>query len=125
MCRTRSGYAALLGDENNAWADGYLTPEEIAADPEAAALAQAVQEQLADQLGVTVDQVQVSGIGGAAPSPTRCLVLCSAAPLCRKISPTWTDSTRGFVRQGGAPDGGCRRAAGWSCRSSTPPTARS
>merc|ERR1719331_1768384 len=35
-----SGYAALLGDENNAWADGYLTPEEIAADPEAAALAQ-------------------------------------------------------------------------------------
>ena len=45
------GFAAVLGDQQNAWGDGTLDPDEIAADPEAAALAQAFREQLAEQMG--------------------------------------------------------------------------
>ena len=45
------GYAAVLGDEQNAWGDGTLDADEIAADPEAAALAQAFREQLAEDMG--------------------------------------------------------------------------
>lgn len=62
MCVRRT-YAAVLGDQANAWDDGVLTPEEIAADPEAAALALAFQAQIAEQFGLTPDQIDITGIG--------------------------------------------------------------
>ena len=50
LCGRRS-YAEILGDTGNAWADGSLSADEIAADAEAAALAQAFREQMAAELG--------------------------------------------------------------------------
>lgn len=47
----RRDYAAVLGDQGNAWQDGTLDADEIAADPEAAALVQAFREQMAAEYG--------------------------------------------------------------------------
>ena len=54
-------YAATLGS-SSALADCYLTPEEIATDPEAAALAASFIAETANQLGVPPSQVEISGI---------------------------------------------------------------
>jgi len=58
----RRGYAAVLGDQNNAWADGTLSAAEIANDPEAAALALSFQQQIAAQFGATPDQIDITGL---------------------------------------------------------------
>jgi len=55
-----SDFAAALGD-SQALDDCYITPEEIAADPEAAALAEQLRAVLAAQLGVDPSQVEMSG----------------------------------------------------------------
>ena len=54
-------YTAALGSEN-ALADCWLTPEEIATDPEAAALAAGFIAETAAQLGVDPADVDVTGI---------------------------------------------------------------
>ena len=54
-------YSATLGS-SSALADCYLTPEEIATDPEAAALAASFIAETANQLGVPPSQVEISGI---------------------------------------------------------------
>ena len=56
-----SGFAEALGDED-ALADCYLTPEEIATDPEAAALAAQFIAQTAASIGVDPSAIDVSGI---------------------------------------------------------------
>jgi hypothetical protein len=63
MCLRRS-YAAVLGDQNNAWDDGTLTADEIANDAEAAALVLAFQQEMAIQYGVSPDQIVVNSIDG-------------------------------------------------------------
>ena len=55
-------YAATLGS-SSALADCYLTPEEIATDPEAAALAASFIAETANQLGVPPSQVENSAPG--------------------------------------------------------------
>lgn len=54
-------YTAALGTES-ALADCYLTPQEIATDPEAAALAAGFIAETAAQLGVDPSEVDVTGI---------------------------------------------------------------
>ena len=54
-------FAAQLGDEA-AFADCFLTPEEIATSPAAAAFALAFRMQVAASLGVPVEDVALSGI---------------------------------------------------------------
>ena len=56
-----SDFANALGDDNNALDDCYLTAEEIAADPEAAALADQLRAVLAAQLGVPASQIDMTG----------------------------------------------------------------
>lgn len=56
-----SGYAEALGD-SDALADCYLTPEEIATDPEAAALAANFIAETAASLGVDPSSIDVTGI---------------------------------------------------------------
>lgn len=47
----------LANDNAGAWADGVLTADEMADDPEAAALLQALRESIAAQLGIPVEDV--------------------------------------------------------------------
>eukprot|EP01051_Picozoa_sp_SAG22_P016281 SAG22_NODE_2271_length_2767_cov_2.952547_1_plen_212_part_10 len=54
-------FAEQLGGDA-AFADCYLTPEEIASDPEAAAFALAFRQSTAAQLGVPVGQIILNGI---------------------------------------------------------------
>eukprot|EP01043_Picozoa_sp_COSAG02_P024997 COSAG02_NODE_1387_length_12938_cov_24.292235_7_plen_377_part_00 len=56
-----NGYADALGDPD-ALADCYLTPEEIATDPEAAALAASFIAETAASLGVDPSSIDVTGI---------------------------------------------------------------
>jgi len=56
-----NGYADALGD-TDALADCYLTPEEIATDPEAAALAASFVAETAASLGVDPSSIDVTGI---------------------------------------------------------------
>lgn len=56
-----SGFADSLGD-TDALADCYLTPEEIATDPEAAALAANFIGETANQLGVDPSSIDITGI---------------------------------------------------------------
>jgi hypothetical protein len=52
-------YFNSLGDAS-ALADGTLTGAELTADPEAVALVAALQEQLAQQLGVDASQISIT-----------------------------------------------------------------
>jgi len=54
-------YAATLGNDN-AMADCFLTPQEIATDPDAAALAAQFIAETASQMGVDPSQVDITGI---------------------------------------------------------------
>lgn len=47
----------LADDNRGAWDDGVLTADEMADDPEAAALLQALRESIAEQLGIPVEDV--------------------------------------------------------------------
>jgi hypothetical protein len=47
----------LANDNAGAWDDGVLTADEMADDPEAAALLQALRESIAEQLGIPVEDV--------------------------------------------------------------------
>jgi hypothetical protein len=54
-----SDYLSTLGS-TSAFDDGALSGDELAADPEAAALVAALQDQIAAQLGVDPDQVTIT-----------------------------------------------------------------
>ena len=70
-----SDYLATLGS-TDAFADGSLSGDELAADPEAAALVAALQNQIAAQLGVDPDSVTIT-VSASLP----------AAPAWDSISP--------------------------------------
>ena len=55
-----SDYVAELGDPG---ADGRLTADELAGDPEGAALVAALQQQIAEKLGVDASTVVINGLG--------------------------------------------------------------
>ena len=58
-----SDFANTLVDTNpDAYADGILTPEELASDPDGQALMSALQAQLAENLGIDPSQIQIDGI---------------------------------------------------------------
>ena len=55
-----SAYVDLLGDDTGGFADGVLTADEIAADPDAAALAAQLQINIASSLGLSPDDITIS-----------------------------------------------------------------
>ena len=64
-------FAATLGNDE-AFADCFLTPDEIASDPEAAIFAAAFTQQVAEQMGVPVESVTLSGISTDGNSEPGC-----------------------------------------------------
>ena len=61
------------------WADGKLDSKELAADPEAVALVGAFKDQLAGQLGIEHDAINVMNVHGEGLS--RRLVCCITCVL--------------------------------------------
>lgn len=53
---------ALANNVGGALDDGVLTPEELQSDPEGQALLAALQNQIADQMGVDPSRVQINGL---------------------------------------------------------------
>ena len=66
----------MLGTTHQ-WADGKLDAKELAADPEAVALVGAFKDQLAGQLGIDHDAINVMNVHGEGLS--RRLVRCKAS----------------------------------------------
>jgi hypothetical protein len=53
---------SLVNSAPGAMDDGVLTPEELQSDPEGQALMAALQQQIADSMGVDPSQVQIDGM---------------------------------------------------------------